>query len=165
MSALGQKQTCAAHKPMSALAPKADMRGATRDVRFVPIADTEQLRATPAIVAANVRNLSILVGVPKYPPSYFTEERERRKGRVFKAWILCSNAQLLAGRTAAVEKIVSIYWRAEALLAKLAHKIGFGHPYGEFGLNSRTKFSVGATNKWRQTEPVPGKKGQHERQY
>ena len=25
MSALGQKQTCAAHKPMSALPPKADM--------------------------------------------------------------------------------------------------------------------------------------------
>ena len=39
MSALGQKQTCAAHKVMSALTPKADMCGATRDVRFVPKAD------------------------------------------------------------------------------------------------------------------------------
>mgnify|MGYP003429530682 CR=1 FL=1 len=39
MSALGQKQTCAAQKVMSALPPKADMCGATRDVRFVPIAD------------------------------------------------------------------------------------------------------------------------------
>ena len=39
MSALGQKQTCAAQKIMSALPPKADMCGATRDVRFVPIAD------------------------------------------------------------------------------------------------------------------------------
>ena len=38
MSALGQKQ-CAAQKVMSALPPKADMCGATRDVRFVPIAD------------------------------------------------------------------------------------------------------------------------------
>ena len=36
MSALGQKQTCAAQKVMSALPPKADMCGATRDVRFVP---------------------------------------------------------------------------------------------------------------------------------
>ena len=39
MSALGQKQTCALQKVMSALPPKADMCGATRDVRFVPIAD------------------------------------------------------------------------------------------------------------------------------
>ena len=39
MSALGQKQTCAAQNAMSALPPKADMCGATRDVRFVPIAD------------------------------------------------------------------------------------------------------------------------------
>ena len=29
----------AVHQPMSALLPKADMCGATRDVRFVPIAD------------------------------------------------------------------------------------------------------------------------------
>ena len=33
ISALGQKQTCAAQKVMSALPPKADMCGATRDVR------------------------------------------------------------------------------------------------------------------------------------
>ena len=39
MSALGQKQTCAAQKFMSALHQKADMCGATRDVCFVPIAD------------------------------------------------------------------------------------------------------------------------------
>ena len=39
VSALGQKQTCAAQKVMSALPPKADMCSATRDVRFVPIAD------------------------------------------------------------------------------------------------------------------------------
>ena len=36
---LGQKQTCAAQNGMSALSPKADMCDATRDVRFVPIAD------------------------------------------------------------------------------------------------------------------------------
>ena len=32
------------HKVMSALPPKADMCGATRDVRFVPIADIEKFR-------------------------------------------------------------------------------------------------------------------------
>ena len=39
MSALGQKQTCAAQKVMSALPPKADMCSATSDVRLVPKAD------------------------------------------------------------------------------------------------------------------------------
>jgi hypothetical protein len=39
MSALGQKLTCAVQKSMSALPPKADMCGATFDVRFGPIAD------------------------------------------------------------------------------------------------------------------------------
>ena len=36
MSALGQKQTCAAHKLMSALPPKADTRWKDLNVRFVP---------------------------------------------------------------------------------------------------------------------------------
>ena len=39
MSALGHKRTFAVQKGMSALPPKADMCGAKRDVRFVPIAD------------------------------------------------------------------------------------------------------------------------------
>ena len=39
MSALGQKQTFAAQKSMSALPPIADMCSALADVRFVPIAD------------------------------------------------------------------------------------------------------------------------------
>ena len=39
MSALGQKRTCVAQEVMSALPPKADMCSASRDVRFVPIAD------------------------------------------------------------------------------------------------------------------------------
>ena len=41
MSALGQKQTCALQKVMSASPPKADMCSALGDVRFVPIADIE----------------------------------------------------------------------------------------------------------------------------
>src|SRR5262249_92776 len=44
MSALGQKQTCAVREGMSALPPKADMCGATRDVRFGPKADIEPRR-------------------------------------------------------------------------------------------------------------------------
>src|SRR5262245_22340597 len=39
MSASGQKQTCAVQNVMSALPPKADMCGATTDVRFGPKAD------------------------------------------------------------------------------------------------------------------------------
>jgi hypothetical protein len=39
MSALGQKQTFAMQKGMSALTPKADMCSALAHVRFVPIAD------------------------------------------------------------------------------------------------------------------------------
>jgi hypothetical protein len=41
MSALGQKQTSAHVRVMSALPPKADMDRACRDVRFVPKADVE----------------------------------------------------------------------------------------------------------------------------
>ena len=43
MSALGQKQTCAAQNGMSALPPKADMCGALAHVRFVPKADIASL--------------------------------------------------------------------------------------------------------------------------
>jgi hypothetical protein len=51
MSALGQKQTFAAQNAMSALPPKADMCGAKRHVRFVPIADiliVQHEKKTPA---------------------------------------------------------------------------------------------------------------------
>jgi hypothetical protein len=44
MSALGQKQTYAAQKVMSALHPKADTGGAARDVRFGPKADIRSSR-------------------------------------------------------------------------------------------------------------------------
>ena len=43
MSALGQKQTCAVQKVMSALPLKADMCSAIAHVRFVPIADIAAL--------------------------------------------------------------------------------------------------------------------------
>ena len=51
MSALGQKRTCAVQKGMSALPPKADMCGATRDVRFVPIADVTIMALVPPFAA------------------------------------------------------------------------------------------------------------------
>jgi len=43
MSALGHKRTYAAHKGMSALAPKADISSPRPHVRFVPIADRAPL--------------------------------------------------------------------------------------------------------------------------
>ena len=49
MSALGQKQTYAVQKAMSALPPIADMCGATRDVRFVPKADISIASRTNAV--------------------------------------------------------------------------------------------------------------------
>ena len=45
MSALGQKQTFAVQKGMSALPPKADMCGDVIDVRFVPLADIRHISA------------------------------------------------------------------------------------------------------------------------
>ena len=47
MSALGQKQTCAVQKVMSALPLKADMCSATRHVRFVPKADIPHICRCP----------------------------------------------------------------------------------------------------------------------
>jgi FixJ family two-component response regulator len=50
------------HQPMSALAPKADMWDATRDVRFVPIADIAQI---PACLIADV-NMPAMTGIELY---------------------------------------------------------------------------------------------------
>ena len=43
MSALGQKQTYAVQKAMSAFTPKADINWRHSNVRFVPIADIREL--------------------------------------------------------------------------------------------------------------------------
>jgi hypothetical protein len=53
MSALGQKQTFAPQKVMSALPPKADMCGATRDVRFGPKADINDIHSITASARAS----------------------------------------------------------------------------------------------------------------
>ena len=47
MSALGQEQTCAVQPGVSALPPKADMCGATRDVRYGPKADIARAIQSP----------------------------------------------------------------------------------------------------------------------
>ena len=52
MSALGQKQTCAAQKSMSALPPKADMCSATRHVCFVPMERTRSQLALATLLRA-----------------------------------------------------------------------------------------------------------------
>src|SRR5262249_45320070 len=54
MSALGQKQTCAAHKLMSALPPKADMCGARSNVCFGPKADIEDIHS----ITSSARDIS-----------------------------------------------------------------------------------------------------------
>jgi hypothetical protein len=49
---------------MSALAPKADMRGATRDVRYVPIADIASLEMKEAANLANLKVVSLRSACP-----------------------------------------------------------------------------------------------------
>ena len=61
MSALGQKQTRAAQKVMSALPPKADTCGALADVRYVPIADIETLPVMTNYAASVLRMLSAFI--------------------------------------------------------------------------------------------------------
>jgi hypothetical protein len=62
MSALGQKQTFAVQKNMSALLPKADMCGALAHVCFVPIADICNALAPRRLTANTVQNTSSCLG-------------------------------------------------------------------------------------------------------
>ena len=56
MSALGHKRTFAVQNSTSALPPKADIRGATRHVRFVPKADMCHQFMQSSICATASRN-------------------------------------------------------------------------------------------------------------
>jgi len=56
MSAWGQKRTFAAQNGMSASHPKADMCGATRDVRFGPKADMKRNKTPIDLDWANRTN-------------------------------------------------------------------------------------------------------------
>jgi hypothetical protein len=60
MSALGQKQTFAVQNGMSAFPPIADMCGATRHVRFVPIADAWTAQASRGRKCISVPTLLVL---------------------------------------------------------------------------------------------------------
>ena len=64
MSALGQKQTFAVQKRMSALPPIADMCSATRYVRFVPIADI-RYAARSTRVSISLRSIPKSIGLVK----------------------------------------------------------------------------------------------------
>jgi hypothetical protein len=55
MSALGHKRTFAPQNVMSALPPKADMCGATGDVRFGPKADIERTKNIPLATISRYR--------------------------------------------------------------------------------------------------------------
>ena len=61
MSPSGHKQTYAVQEGMSALPPKADMCSATRDVRFVPIADIPLISAA-VVVAPRIDSLHLNSG-------------------------------------------------------------------------------------------------------
>jgi len=62
MSALGQKQTYAMQKGMSALPPKADMCSAARDVRFGPIAVAPTRSRRQPLSCTTARGTSICFG-------------------------------------------------------------------------------------------------------
>jgi len=55
-----QKRTCAVQLAMSALPPKADMCGATRHVRFVPIADSCTAAKHRYSITSSARPISVL---------------------------------------------------------------------------------------------------------
>ena len=86
MSALGQKQTFAPQKAMSALPPKADMCSATRHVRFVPIAVSYAQKKD--------RLVSFLVGTSAVQSeltimTYQSEtRREKRDDKFYTSWIV-----------------------------------------------------------------------------
>ena len=60
MSVLGQKQTYAPQKVMSALPPIADMCGATRDVRYGPIADIPTITSVQESNAATRGKVTLI---------------------------------------------------------------------------------------------------------
>ena len=75
MSALGHSRTFAVQKGMSASPPEADMCGATRDVRYVPIADIGRSHAWRHMIRVS-RVKRPATDRRHYGPSYRTSGRE-----------------------------------------------------------------------------------------
>jgi hypothetical protein len=69
MSALGQKQTFAPQKAMSALPPKADMCGARADVRFGPIADIGRIYSIRLVLIERAAAVAVTAAL-LLPQSY-----------------------------------------------------------------------------------------------
>jgi hypothetical protein len=103
MSALGQKRTYAAQNVMSTLHPKADMCGATKDVRFGPIADIRKGILFDQIVS--------------------TSEERRRNGESECLGGLEIDSELIFGRkwTSAVQGTMSAkrQWRTSCALLEM----------------------------------------------
>jgi hypothetical protein len=68
MSAMGQKQTDAAHKLMSALPPKADSCSAQAHVRFGPIADIPTNLRPEAVRDVEMQGVTVLSAFHSEPP-------------------------------------------------------------------------------------------------
>ena len=128
MSALGQKQTFALQKVMSALPPKADMCSAQGNVRFVPIADISNsptlapqytpINFNPATIRTSPRALSIIGGrhwipnvVPRIAPSVTAMPYTHKSGgNAFTIATLPSNpaTELQRIKTAATPEAVRV---------------------------------------------------------
>jgi len=87
MSALGQKQTCAAQKVMSALPPKADMCSATRHVRLVPIADISYAQKKDRLVAFLVGTSAVQSELTIMTYQSDTR-RDKRDDKFYTSWII-----------------------------------------------------------------------------
>ena len=106
MSALGQKQTCAVQNGMSALHPKADMCGATRDVRFVP------KRTSPAL-------FDHLVGAPEQRRWNGKAKRFRRL-EIDHQFKFGRRRTWKIGRLLALEDAIDIVGRAPKIIAQVS---------------------------------------------
>ena len=79
MSALGQKQTCAAHKADVRFTPKADMCSAQAHVRLVPIADIaklfDELPREPQL--SHYRSITVFAGISSGNPGVLPKVSRR----------------------------------------------------------------------------------------
>ena len=101
LSALGQKQTFAVQKSVSALLPKADMCGALIHVRFVPIADISF-----AVFKLTTRSNLVACSTPRSPALALFNIRFTMHRGVYGPALELLNANRLLGTR------ISSRWRA-----------------------------------------------------